>query len=151
MPRSCCVVNCTKRASAGCQMFNVPRGEHGFAQNRRRLWLQAIRRADWGPDGAKGGESVCSAHFITGEPSFDCDSPDFVPSIFPHSSITISGNSSGKVARYERKSRRESRAPDERPGVMPDLESAADERSPESALETKYRELREDYSSLKRE
>ncbi|CAM4721178.1 unnamed protein product [Leuciscus chuanchicus] len=130
-------------------MFNVPRGKHGFAKNRRRLWLQAIKRADWGPDGAKGGETVCSAHFITGEPSFDCDSPDFVPSIFPHSSITI--DSSGKVARYERKRRRESRAPDERPGVMPDLESAADELSPESALETKYRELREDYSSLKRE
>ncbi|CAM4733184.1 unnamed protein product [Leuciscus chuanchicus] len=120
------------------QTHSEMRGKHGFAKNRRRLWLQAIKRADWGTDGAKGGE-----------PSFDCDSPDFVPSIFPHSSITI--DSSGKVARYERKRRRESRAPDERPGVMPDLESAADELSPESALETKYRELREDYSSLKRE
>ncbi|KAL1007701.1 hypothetical protein UPYG_G00090410 [Umbra pygmaea] len=124
MPRSCCVVNCTNRASDGCRMFNIPGGKHAFAKNRRRLWLQAIRRADWDPDGPKGGESVCSAHFIAGEPSFDCDSPDFVPSIFPHSSITR--DSTAIVARYERRRKREeSRAHDERPRVMPVLESNA--------------------------
>ncbi|XP_041918206.1 uncharacterized protein LOC121682219 [Alosa sapidissima] len=129
-------------------MFNIPRGKHDFAKNQRRLWLQAIKRADWGPVVPKGGKSVCSAHFISGEPSFDCDSPDFVPSIFPHSTT----DSTAKVARYERQRRREeSRAPDERPSVMPDLESSADEPAPENTLERQYRELQEDYSSVKKE
>ncbi|XP_048098087.1 v-myb avian myeloblastosis viral oncogene homolog-like 2a isoform X1 [Alosa alosa] len=82
MTRSCCAVNCTNRQSDGWKMFNIPGGSHPFAKNRRRLWIQAIKRADWGPNGPKGGQSLCSAHFLSGEPSMDCDSPDFVPSVF---------------------------------------------------------------------
>lgn len=67
MTRSCCVVNCTNRSGNGIRMFNIPRKKHAFARNRRRLWLQAIKRADWGTDGPTGDESVCSAHFISGK------------------------------------------------------------------------------------
>ncbi|XP_056157857.1 C-terminal-binding protein 1 isoform X1 [Lampris incognitus] len=101
MTRSCCAINCTNRQKDGWKMFNIPNGSHAFARNRRKLWIQAIKRADWDPDGPKGNESLCSAHFVSGEPSMDYDSPDFVPSIFSHSS----GDSTGKVARYERKRR----------------------------------------------
>ncbi|KAI4822206.1 hypothetical protein KUCAC02_007765, partial [Chaenocephalus aceratus] len=33
--------------------------------NRRRLWLQAIKRVDWNEDIIKNAR-VCSAHFISG-------------------------------------------------------------------------------------
>ena len=58
MTRSCCAVNCTNRQKDGWKLFNIPRGSHPFAKRRRRLWLQAIKRADWGPEGPKGGESL---------------------------------------------------------------------------------------------
>ena len=66
MTRSCCAVNCTNRQKDGWKLFNIPSGSHPFAKRRRRLWLQAIKRADWGPEGPKGGESLCSAHFVSG-------------------------------------------------------------------------------------
>ncbi|KAJ8334057.1 hypothetical protein SKAU_G00413760 [Synaphobranchus kaupii] len=102
MPRSCCAVNCTNRSSKICKMFSVPKGPHPFQQRRRKLWLQAIKRADWGSEGPKEGESLCSDHFISGAPSMNDEHPDFVPSIFFHS---IEG-SIGKLERYERKRKR---------------------------------------------
>ncbi|XP_029544735.1 zinc finger protein 135-like [Oncorhynchus nerka] len=93
--RNCCAVNCANRAGQGWRFFTIPRGSHPFQKNRRRLWLQAIKRVDWGPDGLRGDYSLCGAHFISGEPSMDYDSPDFVPSIFPQ----------GKQTRISRKLR----------------------------------------------
>ncbi|XP_020321808.1 zinc finger protein interacting with ribonucleoprotein K [Oncorhynchus kisutch] len=93
--RNCCAVNCANRAGQGWRFFTIPRGSHPFQKNRRRLWLQAIKRVDWGPDGLRGDYSLCGAHFISGEPSMDYDSPDFVPSIFPQ----------GKQTRNSRKTR----------------------------------------------
>lgn len=61
------MVNCTNRAGKGVRLFNIPRSKYPFAKNRRRLWLRAIKRADWGTDGPQGEESVCSAHFISGK------------------------------------------------------------------------------------
>ncbi|CAB1333248.1 unnamed protein product, partial [Coregonus sp. 'balchen'] len=82
--RNCCAVNCANRGGQGWRFFTIPRGSHPFQKNRRRLWLQAIKRVDWGPDG------------LRGEPSMDYDSPDFVPSIFPQ----------GKQTRNSTKTRR---------------------------------------------
>lgn len=64
MTRSCCELH--NRQKDGFKLFNIPRGSHPFAKKRRGLWLQAIKRADWGPEGPKGGESLCSAHFVSG-------------------------------------------------------------------------------------
>ncbi|XP_055791604.1 zinc finger protein 16-like [Salvelinus fontinalis] len=86
--RNCCAVNCANRGGQGWRFFTIPRGSHPFQKNRRRLWLQAIKRVDWGPDGLRGDYSLCGAHFISGEPSMDYDSPDFVPSIFPQGKQT---------------------------------------------------------------
>ncbi|KAL7852012.1 hypothetical protein SRHO_G00177970 [Serrasalmus rhombeus] len=67
MTRTCCAVNCTNRNPDCWRMFNIPRGSHLFAKNHRRLWLQAIRRADWGPEGPNSSASLCSTHFVSGE------------------------------------------------------------------------------------
>uniref|UniRef100_A0A4W5P162 Uncharacterized protein n=1 Tax=Hucho hucho TaxID=62062 RepID=A0A4W5P162_9TELE len=93
--RNCCAVNCANRGGQGWRFFTIPRGSHPFQKNRRRLWLQAIKRVDWGPDGLRGDYSLCGAHFISGEPSMDYNSPDFVPSVFPQ----------GKQTRNSRKTR----------------------------------------------
>ncbi|XP_060786596.1 uncharacterized protein LOC132892239 [Neoarius graeffei] len=79
----CCVNGCTNRYSTGGLKFHrIPKGSHPFQSNRRRLWLQAIKRVDWNEDRIKNAR-VCSAHFISGEMSLDSSSPDFVPSVFP--------------------------------------------------------------------
>ncbi|XP_056441445.1 uncharacterized protein LOC130391619 isoform X1 [Gadus chalcogrammus] len=157
MTRSCCAVNCTNRQKDGRKLFNIPRGSHPFAKRRRRLWLQAIKRADWGPEGPKGGESLCSAHFVSGSPSMDCDSPDFVPSVFSHSS---NRDISGKVARYERKRiRDEDKAPATCPTSQPEADTvdySEDEckfvsRKEMHQLNLQYNQLRDDYEALKRE
>ncbi|XP_061591062.1 uncharacterized protein LOC133456583 isoform X1 [Cololabis saira] len=78
----CCVNGCTNRHSpGGLKFYRIPRGSRPFQSNRRRLWLQAIKREDWNEDVIKNAR-VCGAHFISGEASLEYDSPDFVPSVF---------------------------------------------------------------------
>ncbi|XP_041707356.2 zinc finger and SCAN domain-containing protein 2 isoform X2 [Coregonus clupeaformis] len=70
--RNCCAVNCANRGGQGWRFFTIPRGSHPFQKNRRRLWLQAIKRVDWGPDGLRGDYSLCGAHFISELHGPDC-------------------------------------------------------------------------------
>uniref|UniRef100_A0A8C6KZ18 THAP-type domain-containing protein n=1 Tax=Nothobranchius furzeri TaxID=105023 RepID=A0A8C6KZ18_NOTFU len=44
----CCVYGCQNRfsSSSGLKLYRIPKGAHPFQQNRRRLWLQAIKRVD---------------------------------------------------------------------------------------------------------
>ncbi|XP_020787669.2 uncharacterized protein LOC110166720 isoform X2 [Boleophthalmus pectinirostris] len=139
--RSCCVVNCTNRSENGWRMFNIPRGRHPFAQNRRRLWLEAVKRADWGSSGTAGGVSVCAAHFISGEPSMDCNSPDFVPSVFP-----------AKVTRIRR---RQKKAPVSLSTFHTDTEDEDESdfvpKLNLDQLSIQCDQLQEDYEALKRE
>ncbi|KAK7944468.1 hypothetical protein WMY93_000196 [Mugilogobius chulae] len=58
----------------------IPSTRTPFKANRRRLWLQAIRRTDWNEQIIKHA-TICSDHFISGVASEDYESPDFVPSI----------------------------------------------------------------------
>ncbi|KAI4810702.1 hypothetical protein KUCAC02_013638 [Chaenocephalus aceratus] len=74
----CCVYGCMNRYSTGgLKFYRIPRGPRPFQSNRRRLWLQAIKRVDWNEDIIKNAR-VCSAHFISGEASLDSSSPDFM-------------------------------------------------------------------------
>ena len=57
MARSCCAVDCTNRREDGWRMFYAPRGSHPFAKHRRRLWIQTLKSADWGPKASE----VCAA------------------------------------------------------------------------------------------
>ncbi|KAK0154184.1 hypothetical protein N1851_003730 [Merluccius polli] len=62
----CCVYGCTNRYStSGLKFYRIPTGSRPFQSNRRRLWLQAIKRVDWNEDRIKNAR-VCSAHFISG-------------------------------------------------------------------------------------
>lgn len=65
MTRNCCAVTAQTGKRVDVNLYNVPRGFHLFAI-RRILWLPATKRADWGPDFSKGGNSLCSALFVSG-------------------------------------------------------------------------------------
>ncbi|KAL2096931.1 hypothetical protein ACEWY4_006138 [Coilia grayii] len=81
----CCVVGCQNRYAHGLALkfYRIPRAKGPFNTNRRKLWLQAIKRVGWTEETINNAR-VCSAHFISGEVSMDIDSPDFVPSVFAY-------------------------------------------------------------------
>ncbi len=57
--------NCENRTSSGVKFFRIPAGSHPFQKNRRHLWLQAIKLAEWNNTTIKEAR-VGSAHFISG-------------------------------------------------------------------------------------
>ncbi|KAG5263786.1 hypothetical protein AALO_G00268550 [Alosa alosa] len=118
----CCVNGCTNRYSTGgLKFYRIPTGSRPFQSNRRRLWLQAIKREDWNENIIKNAR-VCSAHFISGERSLNFSSPDFVPSVFTYTKQ--SQNPGVKMDRYHTKRKR-----DDRPGT------AANQRVPSETPE----------------
>ncbi|XP_054601489.1 uncharacterized protein [Nothobranchius furzeri] len=64
----CCVYGCQNRfsSSSGLKLSRIPKGAHPFQQNRKRLWLQAVKRVDenWTENTIRHAR-VCSAHFIS--------------------------------------------------------------------------------------
>jgi hypothetical protein len=77
MPVSCCAVHCTNQFKKGSGI-----GFYVFPMNveRKKRWLQAISRGGgWLP---KDHDRLCGAHFVSGKPSHDPKSVDFVPTIF---------------------------------------------------------------------
>lgn len=78
-----CTVNAIK--NKGLKFHMIPLGG-----SRREKWLKAINRCVVKANGSvklweptSNYTYVCGRHFISGEMSRDCTSPDFVPSIFP--------------------------------------------------------------------
>ncbi len=65
---SCCAVGCQNRKSVNSSLkfYRIPSTHTPFNANRRLLWLQALRRADWKEDQIKNAR-LCSSHFISGE------------------------------------------------------------------------------------
>ncbi|XP_030008975.1 uncharacterized protein LOC115432230 isoform X1 [Sphaeramia orbicularis] len=107
MPSSCCAVGCQNRKSTQKDLifYRIPAGKHPFHKNRRKLWLQALRREDWSEEELKNAR-LCSAHFRSGKASMDHGSPDFVPSVFSETlAVTASGHS--KLERHQRKNGRQ--------------------------------------------
>ncbi|CAL9699700.1 unnamed protein product [Knipowitschia caucasica] len=103
----CCVYGCSNRnTQPGLKFYRIPRGSRPFQSNRRRLWLQAIKREDWTEDTIKNAR-ICGAHFISGEVSLDWQSPDFVPSVFVYTKQRQ--RPEAKMERYHRKRRRDDR------------------------------------------
>ncbi|XP_057210654.1 uncharacterized protein LOC130566860 isoform X2 [Triplophysa rosa] len=101
---SCCAVGCQNRKSvnSGLKFYRIPSTCTPFNANRRRLWIQAIRRADWKEDQIKNAR-LCSSHFISGEVSMDFNSPDFVPSVFSYSTHCEINKGDAKLERFKRK------------------------------------------------
>ncbi|KAF3859813.1 hypothetical protein F7725_000068, partial [Dissostichus mawsoni] len=158
----CCVYGCTNRYSTGgLKFYRIPRGPRPFQSNRRRLWLQAIKRVDWNEDIIKNAR-VCSAHFISGEASLDSSSPDFVPSVFMYTKQ--SQNPNAKMDRYHRKRRRADTAANQRvtsetPGqecsMDPEQECSMDHcpvpKREYDDLNLRYSQLQEEYVNLRQE
>ncbi|KAM7281482.1 uncharacterized protein ISCGN_005810 [Ixodes scapularis] len=86
MPQDCAFGNCknvAKRGS-GCRFFCFP--SERLQRKRRKLWIAAVTAVnrtneDGTPWLPHSNSRVCSAHFITGEPSRCVTHPDYVPSI----------------------------------------------------------------------
>ncbi|KAK1883948.1 52 kDa repressor of the inhibitor of the protein kinase [Dissostichus eleginoides] len=164
----CCVYGCTNRYSTGgLKFYRIPRGPRPFQSNRRRLWLQAIKRLDWNEDIIKNAR-VCSAHFISGEASLDSSSPDFVPSVFMYTKQ--SQNPNAKMDRYHRKRRRAdtaanqrvtSETPEQECSMDPEQERSMDHCPAEedipvpkreyNDLNLRYSQLQEEYVHLRQE
>ncbi|XP_042566525.1 zinc finger MYM-type protein 4 isoform X3 [Clupea harengus] len=106
---SCCVVGCQNRSTKikGLHFYRIPSGKRPFNANRRRLWLQAIKRVDWTEDIIKNAR-ICGAHFISGEASLNYESPDFVPSVFEYSKS--SQRPEAKLERFQRNKQRSKRS-----------------------------------------
>ncbi|KAG1943752.1 hypothetical protein F2P79_014867 [Pimephales promelas] len=105
---SCCAVGCQNRKSVNkdLKFYRIPSTHTPFNANRRRLWLQAIRRIDWNDNLIKNAR-LCSSHFISGEVSMDSSSPDFVPSVFSYSTQCQINKGDAKLERFKRKRTRE--------------------------------------------
>ncbi|XP_055012317.1 uncharacterized protein LOC129409755 isoform X2 [Boleophthalmus pectinirostris] len=106
---SCCVLGCENWRNNTCdsklKFYRIP-ADTPSQKTRRQLWLNAIRRSNW-TETIVNNAHVCSAHFISGEASLDAESPDFVPSVFPHKQQN--SIPSEKMERPARKKKKEHR------------------------------------------
>ncbi|CAN8029902.1 unnamed protein product [Ixodes persulcatus] len=86
MSASCVVCGCTNHLyrKVTADLFRFP--SKVLSPEKRAAWVAAVRRVHpggslWEPSGDC---QICSAHFITGQPSCFKDHPDFVPSVFKY-------------------------------------------------------------------
>ncbi len=65
---SCCAVGCQNRYATtdDIHYYRIPSTKTPLEAERRRRWLQAIRRTDWTDEIIRNAR-LCSAHFISGE------------------------------------------------------------------------------------
>ncbi|KAK0151943.1 THAP domain-containing protein 4 [Merluccius polli] len=80
MPAICCAVGCnnSRKRNPGMIFYSLPR-----EKERRYKWLATIRRDLWTPTS---NTLLCSEHFLSGAKQDNPLSPDFVPSLFAHTS-----------------------------------------------------------------
>ena len=97
MHEECCAVGCVNRLTKGSSLsfYRFPTDN-----DRRRCWISAIKRKDWGPTQYS---YVCSAHFVSGKKSDDPVSPDYVPSMFQNVSSPMKRKRASDYQKYKRK------------------------------------------------
>uniref|UniRef100_A0A8C1IJI6 THAP-type domain-containing protein n=1 Tax=Cyprinus carpio TaxID=7962 RepID=A0A8C1IJI6_CYPCA len=133
MPKSCCVVSCTSNVFKNPGLKFIPLPCQIKQAERRMLWLQAIKRE--APDGGLWDPKtphtyVCGKHFITGSHVKEPLHPDFVPTIFPHRTVS---DPNQKLNRYKHARKREQMSPllkrkvAKMTAVSPDLPTILDE------------------------
>ncbi|XP_065642462.1 uncharacterized protein LOC136074091 [Hydra vulgaris] len=107
MPDSCCAVGCMNKRIKGdksLSFYRIPFGNTEESNNRRVLWLQALKRENWSTsmiDNAR----LCSKHFISGKKSDNPNSPDYVPSVFLYRQQSFSKKPQS-IERFERSCKR---------------------------------------------
>ncbi|XP_038143350.1 uncharacterized protein LOC119785034 isoform X3 [Cyprinodon tularosa] len=80
----CCINGCNNRYKPGTRInfYRIPNGTRQFHIDRKRLWIEAIERANGSSEGITSADRICGAHFITGQASTDPERPNFVPTLF---------------------------------------------------------------------
>uniref|UniRef100_A0A8C6TSK3 THAP domain-containing protein 1 n=1 Tax=Neogobius melanostomus TaxID=47308 RepID=A0A8C6TSK3_9GOBI len=91
---SCCALGCSNRQ--GCKP-NLPFYHIPADEDRRRLWLAAINRKHWQPSKYS---RICGEHFLQGQKSQDPLSPDYVPSVFAHTTVAAKRYSLKTLQKY---------------------------------------------------
>lgn len=83
----CCIVGCSNKATKRGELkfYTLPTAKSSRPNKvkRRRLWLEAIEKANGSTTGLKEDAQICSAHFVSGQMSLEVSDQDFVPSVFP--------------------------------------------------------------------
>ena len=94
MVKSCCAPGCKNRSTANSSIKF-----HRFPvdKDRRALWIAAVRRVHWQPTEHS---VLCSAHFVSGSKSNDPLSPDYVPTLFNHSTTREKTRAEQNLASY---------------------------------------------------
>ena len=97
MVKSCCAPGCKNRSTANSSIKF-----HRFPvdKDRRALWIAAVRRVHWQPTEHS---VLCSAHFVSGSKSNDPLSPDYVPTLFNHSTTRKKTRAEQNLASYTRR------------------------------------------------
>ena len=97
MVKSCCAPGCKNRSTTNSSIKF-----HRFPvdKERRALWIAAVRREHWQPTEHS---VLCSAHFVSGSKSNDPLSPDYVPTLFHHSTARDRGRAEQSLASYTRR------------------------------------------------
>ena len=97
MPKNCCAIHCSNvyRKGSGIQFYRFPVDEQ-----RRRLWIAAVKRKDWCPTEHTW---ICSEHFINRVKSNNPLAPNYVPMIFQFTKTPIKRNLEAKSETFERR------------------------------------------------
>lgn len=80
----CCVYGCSRQRNRAkqrwevCSFYQIPLGKSSKAIQRRKLWLNALRRADFVPTK---NSKVCDRHFVSGIAINDATSVDYIPTL----------------------------------------------------------------------
>lgn len=142
MVKSCCAVGCSNRCTAGCKLsfYRFPTDPH-----RKALWISKINRKNWSPNDSS---RVCSAHFIKGVKSDDPLSPDYVPTVFIHTTCHEKEQEEIHFTAYER--RKECRRK-RRENLNPLLARRRKRRRSKQNMETMTVTTMESIASIERE
>eukprot|EP00795_Rhopilema_esculentum_P010001 gene10001-18627_t len=109
MHRTCCAVGCTNRKigeKKDVPFYKMPKGSTPIEKRQRQDWMTTIRRADWKSWSEEkiSNAFICGENFISGKRSENPDDPNWIPTIFQHTSardIAKVDNKIAKQARYE--------------------------------------------------
>ena len=94
---NCCAIHCSNvyRKGSGIQFYRFPVDEQ-----RRRLWIAAVKRKDWCPTEYMW---ICSEHFINRVKSNNPLASNYVPTIFQFTKSPIKRNLEAKSETFERR------------------------------------------------
>ncbi|XP_060755369.1 peroxynitrite isomerase THAP4-like isoform X1 [Neoarius graeffei] len=104
---ACCAVGCHNRQGqhAGRSFYRFPTDP-----DKRAKWIAAVNRQDWEPTEYS---RLCSDHFISGARSNHPLSPDFVPSVFQHTSSPVKRKGQQSLESFQRRQAMKSRKREE--------------------------------------